>query len=351
MLELIQHYSNNKNKLFALFIELLYSFTLLFFACKLYGLELNFDDLLIEVKSISVNFFLTIIGVGLTYLIIVIAAQLIILITSLIILRLTDWINYQKDRRKLKGEVKSSFTFDQYRKQKEISSNEAAHKLFSGLNEKQFPRLKDYYLGNNATLNSGRIFIILLAYLIIRLTFKEEDSSVFVNWIIGVGLLVLIIFFNNTVELENALGAPDFFKNVEERRLIRGIRKIINDNKYCTKKRINFNEKETIIDNLFFISNRKKKIIGWIVIIDSDWNNDSHLEELLKNDSLGKGVYKILVDIFDFVPDKYLNEENLKIIKSIDTFNLDKEVNALLIEDRNRVTIIQKNTSAENLSE
>lgn len=198
MLELIQHYSNNKNKLFTLFIELLYSFTLLFFASQLYGLELNLEDLLIEVKSISVNFFLTIIGIGLTYLTIAITSHLVILITSLIVLRLTDWVNYQKDLWELKDKVKSSFTFDQYRKQKKISSNKAAHKLFSGLNEKQFPKfciiyftlkftemitVKRVMMGNSTPTNIGilskeiRVFGILV-YRMSTGTRNQKSSSV-----------------------------------------------------------------------------------------------------------------------------------------------------------------------------
>lgn len=327
MAELIQHYLENRSKLFALFIELLHSFTLLFFACQLYGLELNFDDLIIEAKSVSANFFLTFIGVGLTYLTIAYAAQLIIAITSSIVLRVTDWIGYQEDRTIQKDNKKSFLTFKQFRKNKEIGNNEGAQKFFSGLNEKEFIRFKDFHLEKKATRNFGRIFIILLAYLIIRLTFKEEDFSILVNWIIGIGLLIFILLYNKAVEFENALAAPGFFKKVEERRRIRDVRKIINDNKHCTKLKI---------DNLFFISNRKKKTIGWIIIIDGDWNNGSHLEELLKTDSIEKGIYKILIDVLDFIPDKFMNEENLKIIKSIDTFNLTKEVNAILIADRNK---------------
>lgn len=351
MFEFLQHYSANKSKLFALCIEILYSFTLLFFACQIYGVKLSFDELVVAAKSISVDFFITVIGIGLTYLIVAIVAQLIIIIgVSLIISELSDFIIYKIRCRKLKDEEKSSFTIEKFKKEKETVKSEGAYKLFSSMNEKQFVRNKDYYLGSNATLHSGRIFIIFLAYLIIRLGYQEVSSSVLMNCVIVAGLLGLVIFYNHALELETIVSSPNFFKDVEERRMIKSIRQIINGNKYCyqKKRRSGKKNKETVIDNLYFILNKKGTVIAWIIIIDGDWIEDSLVEELLKSETLGKGSYKILVDVFDLIPDKYIDEKNLKIVKSIDAFNLNKDVTELLIEDRNKSLHAKGNTSSEN---
>ena len=99
MFEYIQHYSSNKSKLFDLGIEILYAFTLLFFAGQLYGKEISIDGLISGAKSVSIDFFQDVIGISLAYLLIAIIVQLVVIIIMLSSAELVKYIGYRRHKK------------------------------------------------------------------------------------------------------------------------------------------------------------------------------------------------------------------------------------------------------------
>lgn len=332
MFDFVQHYSSSKSKLFDFGIEVLYAFTLLFFAGQLYGKEISIDALLSGAKTVSIDFFQDVIGISLAYLLIAIIVQVAVMLVMFGSDELIYYIGYRRYKKRLKVELKETFTFEKYKKQPESKElyDEAAYRVLGNLNEKQFIRGKDYYLEKKATTQSSRIFIILTSYLIIDLGFRQSNFGV-MNWIILPGLILIVLFHVYAAELEHAVSNPDFFLKLDRRSTLSKLRQLVLKDQRCFQ-RISKKERGTIKENVFFVHNKNHRLVGWIIIVDQEMMETSFIESILKKGRSDKGSFKILLDPFDLIPDSYSSEENMEIVKSVDDFNLGKRVNGLLFK-------------------
>lgn len=333
MFDFIQFYTTNRNKLLDILIELLYALTIFIVTKEIYGKHITWNTLIIGAQSLSMEFFLDLIGIGLIFL----TVALIIRWFASVILSSVEMsisrIKYLKRRAKLNSIKKREYTFKIFVQKGEVTPGLKilADKTFLYVKEERMSELRSYFTKSKFSSLATKLFVILSSFLMISLVIRKTSFGM-VQGLVSIGLYYSIVFYYLACNAERIINAPGFYDKVSDNRKLQNYRKILNSNPACYQK-LKQNEKGTMKENLYFVydPSTSSTIVAWIVLVDRSGLEFDFLREIIENTSNNKGVFKVLIDIFDIIPDKYSTKENLKIIKPNDQINMIKEVNALIL--------------------
>lgn len=333
MLEFLQFYTTNKSKLLNILLEILYAFSILIFANELYGKEITITSLINGAQSVSKDFFVDVVGIGLTYVFVAIVAHVFTILILTIFERLISRVRYREAWRKLKLKNGEAYTFDNFMENRENMSdfNTLASGMFIYTKKEKLSELRLYFTGMKFSTLAVRFFIMLSSFLMVSLSYLKSSFGVIESFVL-IGLLASVVLYYFAINLERIVNSPDFMRKINDERKVLAHRKILTNNPSCYQKDSK-RTKGTIQENIFFVRDitQSTEIIAWIILVDRSILEGEIIRKILENSKTDNGVFKVLVDVFDLIPDKYSLLPNVKIIKPDDQINLDKEVNALVL--------------------
>jgi len=332
MFEFIQFYRTNKSKLLDILVEILYAFSILLFANELYHKEFDWNSIVLGAKSLSKEFFTDLIGFGLTYFFVAIATRTIIIFILSIVERLIHLRSYKRLRKKLKKK-KKEYSFEQYINDDSIMPKlrSMANAVFLYVKNEKISDLQDYFISSKFSVLAIRFLIILSSFLIVSLEYNNSSFGI-VETFVSIGVLLSIVIYYFAVSLERIIKAPGFISEINDKREVLVYRRVLKKNPACYQK-INKREKGSVKEDVFFVHDVSKSptVLAWVVLVDRSFLEKNFIRKILKGAEKDKGTIKILVDVFDIIPDEFSEQGNLKILKPKDDINLDKEVNSIIL--------------------
>ena len=331
MFEFIQFYRTNKSKLLDILVEILYAFSILLFANELYGKEFNWNSIVTGAKSLSKEFFTDVIGFGLTYFFVAIAAKTIFIFILSIVERSIHYPSYRRLRKKLKKK-KKEYSFDQYINDDSLPKlRSMTQTVFLYIKNEKVLELQEYFISSKLSILAIRFVIVLSSFLIVSLEYNNSSFGI-IEIFVSIGILLSIVVYYFGSSLERIIRTPGFISEINDKREVYVFRRTLIKNPACHQK-VKKREKGSVKEDVFFVQDVSKNptILAWVVLVDRTLLEKDFIREILENTKKSKGTIKILVDVFDVIPDEFSEQGNLKILKPKDDINLDKEVNSIVL--------------------